>query len=148
MMLQVLSCPPLCDVRSSAAPLSTSSQARMTGHFPTGADLVQVAVEFVNKVQTGSRNLQVLFTEPGKHRCLHQGRHRELIEYRSGHLPALLWAKAVETHFRQICSTPESLRLMDRIDYALADSFKHKYDKVSSTQAVCSSNRVWTVLKY
>ncbi|GAA5983044.1 hypothetical protein JCM5350_006790 [Sporobolomyces pararoseus] len=25
---------------------------------------------------------------------------------------------------------------MDRIDYALADSFKHKYDKVSSTQAV------------
>ncbi|GAA5961914.1 hypothetical protein JCM3765_006435 [Sporobolomyces pararoseus] len=85
----------------------------MTGYFPTGADLVQAAVEFANKVRE-SGNLGILFTEPG-------------------HLPALLWGKAVETHFRQF-STPVSSSLGVRIGYALEDCLQHKYEKSSLAQ--------------
>jgi hypothetical protein len=37
----------------------------MVGHFPTGADLVQAAVEFSEKLKERNPNLEVLYYDPG-----------------------------------------------------------------------------------
>lgn len=47
----------------------------------------------------------------------------------TGHLPALLWAKAVQTHFeKENKANTEVKSLLVRIGYALEDAFRCTYD--------------------
>ncbi|GAA5961912.1 hypothetical protein JCM3765_006434 [Sporobolomyces pararoseus] len=91
---------------SPALVLPSTQQEEKRIHFPNGQDLVTAAIQFSDAIKAQDHNSEILFLGPG-------------------HLPSLLWAKAVETSLESQNNQRAIMSISDALRERMSFSYEH-----------------------